>query len=101
MPVGFTLSFAGVSQHQYEGVMSPGSLDLSSPGNTTPGEKWPEGIVSHYAGPSDAGWTVVDIWESDEAFDKFKAERLGAAMEKNGLPEPTVTRFEVYNTYIG
>lgn len=69
--------------------------------DNTPGEKWPEGILGHYAGPSDAGWTVVDIWESDEAFEKFKAVRLGAAMAANNLPEPTVTRFELYNSYVG
>ena len=27
-----------------------------------------DGILAHAAGPTDNGWRVVDVWESEEAF---------------------------------
>ena len=55
--------------------------------------------MAHYAGPTPTGWCVVDIWEGQSQFDDFMSSRLGPTMAKVGLPEPTVTPFEVYNTH--
>ena len=35
-----------------------------------------DGILSHVAGPTDDGWRVVDVWESEEAFQRF-GEKIG------------------------
>jgi hypothetical protein len=45
-----------------------------------------EGQLAHIASPMDGGWRVVDVWESEEAFNKFANERLGAAMAAAGVP---------------
>ena len=100
MAVVFVLELDGVSKEQYEAVMAPGALDLPSPGNPDPGEKWPDGIIAHFAGPSESGWRVVDVWESEEAFGKFQAERLGAAMQVAQVAPPNFTTFELYNSHI-
>lgn len=34
----------------------------------------------------DGGWRVVDVWESEDAFNKFAKERLGPAMAAAGGP---------------
>ncbi|WP_370134889.1 hypothetical protein [Streptacidiphilus sp. EB103A] len=49
------------------------------------------GLVSHAAGPSPTGWFVADVWESEEAFQKF-GEKLAPLMQAAGMPmgEPTV-----------
>lgn len=41
----------------------------------------PEGMIFHSAGPSpDGGWRILDIWESQEHFDRFFSEQVGPSM---------------------
>ena len=40
------------------------------------GEAAPEGLVIHVAGPTDEGFRMIGIWDSREAWDGFRAERL-------------------------
>jgi hypothetical protein len=40
------------------------------------------------------------VWESQEAFDEFRASRLGPAFEQvGGMPQPDLTPFAIDNTY--
>jgi hypothetical protein len=45
-----------------------------------------EGQLAHIASPMDGGRRVVDVWESEDAFNKFAQERLGPAMAAAGGP---------------
>jgi hypothetical protein len=61
----------------------------------------PEGMIIHTASRTDAGMTIVDVWESQEAMDRFRDERLMPAIrevvgEPQG-PEPQVKVLEVYD----
>jgi quinol monooxygenase YgiN len=51
----------------------------------------PAGRISHFAGPSpNGGWRVIEVWESEEAAQKFTTERLQPAFEavgRTGRPE--------------
>lgn len=38
----------------------------------------PRGLILHVAGPTDEGFRVISVWESEEAWARFAAERLGA-----------------------
>ena len=38
--------------------------------------EFPAGAISHVAWMADDGFHVVDVWESEEAFNKFAEERL-------------------------
>jgi hypothetical protein len=38
----------------------------------------PAGLVVHAAGPTDEGFRIVGVWESEEAWRRF-AERVGSA----------------------
>ena len=99
MAIGLVMMFEGVEKADYESVMSKDNLDLASPGNTSAADDWPDGIIAHYAGTTPNGWCVVDVWESQAKFDAFMQNRLGPALGKVGLPEPTVTPFELYNSH--
>ncbi|MCW3027784.1 MAG: hypothetical protein JWN81_995 [Solirubrobacterales bacterium] len=44
-------------------------------------ESPPEGLMMHTAGEVDGQWQIVDVWESEEAADRFGTERLGPAIE--------------------
>lgn len=55
------------------------------------------GAVLHLAGPTDDGWRAVDVWDSLEAFERFRSEKLDAAMAEVGLPTPTVDVWTVFS----
>ena len=97
MAVGLIMQFDGVTAEQYEKVMKELGLALHSDSDAA----WPEGIISHVAGGRpDGGWTVVDVWESQEAFDQFFRGRLAPAFEAVGtLPQPAVSPFTVHNLF--
>ena len=56
------------------------------------------------SGPSGDGWTIIQIWESQEALDKFIVDHLRPAMERagdRGYPEPPViTDIELADLYM-
>ena len=82
----------GGTQEQYEEV----GTRLAQSGAFDSLSDWPtEGILSHAAGPTDEGWRVVDVWDSEEAFQRF-GERIGPVLQEVGLPgEPKV--FPLHN----
>ena len=46
----------------------------------------PEGMIFHSATPTDTGWLVVDVWDSEEKFNAY-AVRLGPAMQQAGITQ--------------
>jgi hypothetical protein len=48
----------------------------------------PTGLILHAAGPTDEGFRIIDVWESEEAWDRFRAERLSSASTEVLLPPP-------------
>jgi hypothetical protein len=88
MAIGMVMNFPGVTQEQYDAVLE--QLNL--------GGRMPPGGISHAAGPIEGGWRVVDVWESQEAFDIFFRERLQQAMQNAGMPPPEVDAWPVYAT---
>jgi hypothetical protein len=63
----------------------------------------PEGLIFHWAGEVDGKWTVTDLWETRDAYDRFREQRLFPAIQKiSGMdpasgPQPTITEFAVHN----
>jgi hypothetical protein len=37
----------------------------------------PEGLLLHAAGPTDEGFRIIGVWESEAAWDRFRTDRLG------------------------
>jgi hypothetical protein len=50
------------------------------------------GLIAHVAGPSENGWRIIDIWESEEEWRQFETARLGPALAKatEGMPPSPV-----------
>jgi hypothetical protein len=57
----------------------------------------PEGARLLVAGPADTSMRVITIWDSNEARERFLAERLSEAYDQTGLAlgDASVTVFEV------
>jgi hypothetical protein len=53
----------------------------------------PAGGIFHLAGPSpNGGWRVIEVWESEEAANRFLQERFFPALQALGLSGPLPTR---------
>jgi len=43
------------------------------------GAPLPEGLLVHVAGPTDEGFRMIEVWESQAAWERFRDERLAGA----------------------
>jgi len=84
----------GVGTQMYDGVQAEMGIENDPP----------DGLIFHWAGEVDGKWTVNDLWESRDAYDSFRDERLFPAIQKvsgmdpSSMPQqPTITEFEVHN----
>ena len=50
-------------------------------------EKSAPGLVAHVAGPVDGGFRIIDVWESEEDFERFNEEHLDPAVRRAHSPE--------------
>jgi hypothetical protein len=84
------MEWPGVTEDQYKQVMR--TLDLD--------KKPPAGGIFHVAGFNSGTLRVVDIWESQQAFEKFQKDRLDAAVQKAGINgQPKVQFYPAHNIY--
>jgi hypothetical protein len=83
----------GVGTGMYDGVQR--EMDVA---NNPPG-----GLIFHWAGDVDGKWTITNVWESRDAYERFRDERLFPAIQKvSGMdpaagPQPTITESEVHD----
>ena len=85
MPIG--LIFDGrFTQAQYDQVRNA----------VAPGNRAPAGMLYHAAGPTETGWRVIEIWESQEAVQRFFDQQLGQELQRAGI-NVQPQQFEVVN----
>jgi len=87
MAIGLIFTGTGGTEVQYRQVLE----------QVAPGNQPPPGLLSHAAGPSESGWCVIEVWESQEAAQRFFAAHLGAALQAAGISVQPIT-FRVINT---
>ena len=51
------------------------------------------GALFRVAGAIPGGWRIMSVWESEEAFDTFRRQRLTPALQKAGRQMP---EFEIW-----
>jgi hypothetical protein len=67
-------------------------------------EPAPTGLILHVAGPTDEGFRIIDIWESEQAWQDFRAQRLAPAIAALGgpaRPEPTFRDLHPAHVVVG
>ena len=47
----------------------------------------PAGQIARLAGPVEGGWRVISVWESQEALEAFRRDRLTPAAQQSGITE--------------
>ncbi|PYR06153.1 MAG: hypothetical protein DMF99_26720, partial [Acidobacteria bacterium] len=84
------MEWPGVTPEQYNRVMSNLGLDKNPPA----------GAVFHVAGFTGGSARIVDIWDSQQAFERFQKDRLTAAVQKAGITgQPKVQFYPVHNLF--
>jgi hypothetical protein len=81
MSVVVTIEVPSGTEQQYEHIVSRVFEDGTLP----------KGWLLHLAGPTETGWRVVNVVESQEEFETFARERLLPAVQEAGDPAPKVT----------
>ena len=56
-------------------------------------EPAPAGLILHVAGPTDEGFRIIDVWESEEAWQDFRDLRLAPAIAALGGPSRPAPTF--------
>jgi hypothetical protein len=92
MAVAYELRFPGATTDQYDQVLQ--SMGL------TPGGPVPSGAIFHWVTQTDDGLLIVDVWESEQAFDQAFREQITPHTQEAGLSRPEVTKHKVHN-YLG
>jgi hypothetical protein len=49
----------------------------------------PEGLILHAAGPTDEGFRIIGVWESEDAWRRFRQDRLDPDAEDVAQTPPT------------
>jgi hypothetical protein len=94
MAVAFKLRFPGATIEQYDEV-----IELMG---FTSGTAEADGAIFHWVAKTDDGLLVIDVWESDEHFERFSEEQIVPYTQQVGMTEPpTITRHEVHNYLVG
>ena len=91
MAVAFLQELPGMTQEQYDQIAETLQRRF----------KTSEGRIFHVAGPMEGGWRVVDVWESQEAVNKFFQEQLGPAAQEAGMEMRIPQFWPVHNMLSG
>jgi hypothetical protein len=82
MPIVAVVEGPGLSRELYEESvrkLTGGKSRVDSPAD------WPvPGLLAHIAGQGAKGWRVVDVWESEQAFQRF-GEKLLPVLKEAGI----------------
>ncbi len=93
MAVAVTLKFPATIE-QYDQVNE--KLD--------PANNAPDGLIIHTGAEGDGGIRIFDVWDSAEAFERFRDERLGPAVaevvgEGDPAGQPEVEIYELHDVF--
>jgi hypothetical protein len=91
MAILLSMEWPGVTEAQYEAAMRELNMEADPP---------PGGVI-HLATLTGNGVRVVDVWESEAAFQTFAATRIMPAARKVGIStEPRVEVAPLHNLYV-
>ncbi len=60
----------------------------------------PAGAIARFAGPTETGWRVLSVWESLEAWETFRRDRLEPLIQQLGRTLPPVQTWPVHSVRI-
>ncbi len=82
--------------HEWSGATREIAQGVSDRINAVLGDAPPEGAIFHAEGESDGGWWVFDVWESEDAAQRFYDGILQPAIEAEGAPQGQMRTLPVH-----
>jgi hypothetical protein len=89
MSVVIVNEMGGADQSFYDGVMP----------RIMPEGQLPNGCQVHIAGPTDGGWRVITVWDSEEQFQEFRDGTLIPAIQAAGQADRVSPQIDVRPVY--
>ena len=82
MPIAVEINMPGMSAAHYEQMLA--SLGPSLVGAP--------GFLSHSGGAVDGGWRIVEVWQSEQDYGRFAADKVAPLAQSFGMtvPPPTI-----------
>ena len=77
MAIAVVIDFAGGTAEKHDALVA----EMGLTGETA---STVQGLIFHAAGPTEGGWRVIDVWESEEAFQRFGAV-IGPILQDVGM----------------
>ena len=73
------------------------------------GDEQPKGLVAHVGGKRDGGLRHIEVWDSKEEWEHFRAERIEPALDKvfaaagitHRPPRPPMQEMELVDVRVG
>src|SRR5262245_15292879 len=59
------------------------------------------GIYQHISHPTETGFRIIEIWESQKGFEEFAERRLKPAITNLGIERETTIVFQPLNNFFG
>jgi hypothetical protein len=95
MAIGVLLDIPGGTKEQYEQINEKAFGDPKGPTEPL------DGLIIHTAGATGGSWRIFDVWESQEAFDRFNNEIIMPAVEGMDMPQIAPEVYELGNLIVG
>jgi hypothetical protein len=61
----------------------------------------PDGLILHAAGPTDEGFRIIELWESEEACRRFGAQRGNSAADASPHSLPVIRELRLAHVIYG
>jgi hypothetical protein len=62
----------------------------------------PDGLILHVAGPTDEGFRTIEVWESRDAWQRFRDGRPGSVLPQGAvLAPPTLRELDAFAAVSG
>jgi hypothetical protein len=89
--VVMTMNVSGLTHREFRSILDEMGVEAR-----------PEpGIYQHISHPTDEGFRIIEIWDSQEGFEEFAERRLKPAITKLGIQRETTITFEPLHNYFG
>ena len=87
MAFGFTTDIPGMTREQYERLVPRlNALTRGQPG-----------FLVHISGPSETGYRVTEVWETQADQQRFFTEHSAQIFQEEGIPPASLQTFSVEN----
>ena len=89
--VVMTMNVAGLVHREFRAILDEMGVE----------ERPEPGIYFHISHPTETGFRIIEVWDSQEGFEEFAGRRLTPAVTKLGIQRETTIKFEPLHNYFG